>query len=351
MEEDPQVPVALRSQVSMIRRNVELEARLIDDLLDSNRIAAGKVELNLELVDAHVLLRRAAEVCQSDLDSKRQQLVWDLSAPDHFVRGDVVRLQQVFWNLIRNAVKFTPAGGRITVRTEESRASTDSGAQMLTISVTDTGIGIDPEVLPRLFQSFEQGGRDITRQFGGLGLGLAISKALVDLHGGTISAHSPGRTLGATFTVITVSLAALPAPAASVATRPPRPRSATGTPGLRILLVEDHIDTQRATARFLRSLGHNVHGAGCAADARKAAAGEVFDLVISDLGLPDGSGLDLMRMLKTECHLRGIALSGYGMEEDIRNSRDAGFDYHLTKPVPAQQLEAVLQQMASQVEE
>jgi signal transduction histidine kinase/CheY-like chemotaxis protein len=355
MAGDDRVPDEIRSVLRMVRRNVELEARLIDDLLDLTRISRGKLDLDLRETDVHSLLYHAWDVCRADAAAKNLRVQLTASAPRCFVRGDATRLQQVLWNLVRNAVKFTPDGGAITIR------SSNDDRQRIVIEVIDTGIGIDPGLLPRIFKAFEQGGHDVTRNYGGLGLGLAISKALIDLHGGTLAAHSDGPGAGAAFTV---TLDTVDAPVIAVPSHPPAPAS-DGQPPLRILLVEDHADTRKATARLLRLLGHDVATADCVAagleaaesraEAANAAGGEQsnplrpFDLIISDLGLPDGSGHDLMRQLKRRfghAGLRGIALSGYGMDSDLRTSTESGFDAHLVKPVPLEQLEAAVRQVA-----
>ena len=334
LENDAALPAEVREELSMVRRNVELEARLIDDLLDLTRVSRGKLELNCEPVDAHALLREAVQTCcGSDINNKRLDMDVDLSAPRSTVSADAGRLQQVFWNLIKNAVKFTPSGGRISV-------STANGAEdELVIKIEDNGIGIDGDVLPRIFDAFEQGGRDVTRHFGGLGLGLAISKALVELHNGRLAAVSAGLGKGATFTIVLKTTGAVE-------------RSLVGdgdvtTPrvGLRILLVEDHETTARVLGRLLRENDYQVQTANTLTDARDMARNNEFDLLISDLGLPDGSGLDLMRELAAQSHLKGIALSGYGMDEDIRRSRDVGFATHLTKPVDFRKLQAAISQV------
>ena len=243
-------------------------------------------------------------------------------AAPYWIEADAPRLQQVFWNLLKNAVKFTPHGGTIGIRCRPDQGH-------VVIEVSDSGIGIEPEALPRIFNAFEQAERSITRQFGGLGLGLTISKALVEMHGGTIEARSEGRHKGATFR-IRLPLAApvghpeAPAPALPRA-RPVRP--------LRILLVEDHGVSANMLRLVLAADGHEVAMAGDLATAMDLADRQAFDLLISDLGLPDGSGHDLMRRLRQRGHtLPGIALSGYGQEEDIQRSREAGFAAHLTKP-------------------
>ncbi|MCA1658895.1 MAG: GAF domain-containing sensor histidine kinase, partial [Verrucomicrobiaceae bacterium] len=189
LEQEENLPEATRASLQMIRRNVELEARLIDDLLDLTRISKGKVQLSLEVVDAHSLLRNALEICQADIDQKNLSLRTDFSAEKVWLEADPARLQQIFWNLIKNAVKFTPEGGRLGI-------STGNENGQFRVEVSDNGMGIDAETLPKIFNAFEQGERT---RLGGLGLGLAISKALVETHHGELTAASPGRDQGATF--------------------------------------------------------------------------------------------------------------------------------------------------------
>src|SRR6185369_12030125 len=195
LEHKEGLPEDVREALAMIRRNVELEARLIDDLLDLTGITRGKLDLAFETVDVHQALREVLEICDRDLQAKRIAVTTELHAHRICVRADPARLQQVLWNVVKNAVKFSPEEGRILLRTSDGPGGT------VEIAVTDSGIGIDPDVLPRIFDAFEQGSRDVTRMFGGLGLGLAISKALVDLHGGSLRAKSDGRGLGATFSL------------------------------------------------------------------------------------------------------------------------------------------------------
>ena len=189
--------------LEVIRRNVELEARLIDDLLDVTRIAKGKLQLTLEIVDVHEILRRAYEICRQDIERKSIETRLELNASDVYVEGDPARLQQIFWNLIKNSVKFTPANGCVKI------ATSNAGADRIEIRVTDTGIGIESDKIDKIFNAFEQGQSSITRRFGGLGLGLAISKAMVDAHRGKIRVESPGKDKGATFIV---ELKTVPAP-------------------------------------------------------------------------------------------------------------------------------------------
>ena len=335
LEGDPALPENMRHELQLLRRNVELEARLIDDLLDITRIARGKVELKLDVVDVHAVLAAAIDICRSDMLGKNIELRQDLQAGESHVNGDAVRIQQILWNLIRNAVKFTPERGQIIVRSHNEEGQ-------LRVSISDTGIGIDGNAIGRIFTPFEQADRFITRQFGGLGLGLTISKRLTELHDGTLVAQSEGRDRGSTFIL---TLPALKAPSGRDGSLSASASDAESLRRLNILLVEDHDDTRRSMARLL-GRKHHVHAAGSIALALEAAAREPFDLVISDLGLPDGSGLDLMRELRTRYGLRGICLSGFGMEEDLARSADAGFLHHLTKPVDLYKLEATIDRFA-----
>jgi PAS domain S-box-containing protein len=195
LQADPNLPPKVKSVMEMIQRNIQLESRLIEDLLDLSRITHNKVELQLADIDLHEVVQNAVDVCRSDIDGKGQHLVLELDARHHHVRGDQARLQQVFWNLLKNAAKFTPTGGRLSVQSYNFKST-------VRIEVTDSGMGIDKHLLPKIFTPFEQGGGpSFSAQFGGLGLGLAISKATVDAHGGRLSAHSEGKNSGAVFTV------------------------------------------------------------------------------------------------------------------------------------------------------
>jgi PAS domain S-box-containing protein len=329
MESHPELPADLREDVATIRRNVELESRLISDLLDLTRVAQGKLQLEEQQVDLHLVVRSAVEICRREQSAR---LAVELGAARHTVVGDATRLQQVLWNLVNNAQKFTPPDGVITVR------SSDAGPGRVRVEVSDTGAGIDPSVLPRLFNAFEQGEARVSRQQAGLGLGLTISKKLAEAHGGTITAFSEGRGRGATFTVELPVVDAL-APQA----KPPRPaRLPAAERSMKVLLVEDHEPTLKVLSKLLGMMGHRVTGAASVAEAAAAADRDGFDLIISDLGLPDGSGLDVMRQLKDRYSGRAIALTGYGMESDVEATRNAGFALHLTKPVDMASLEAAI---------
>lgn len=338
LERDAQIPDEIREQLHLIRRNVELEARLIDDLLDLTRIIQGKLELNVEAVDAHAKIRYVVEICRSDIEAKNLNLALELGASKPGLHADAARLQQVIWNLLKNAAKFTPEGGRITIATE------DAGADQLRIRVSDTGVGLAPESLQRIFEAFEQGGRGVTRRFGGLGLGLAIARSLVEAHGGTITAQSAGLGRGATFTVLLPGATTL---AEVVAEQSSKPEAINHGKPLRILLVEDHEDTARQLSRLLQLSGYQVTVAGTVEAALAASSSSSpFDLLLSDMGLPDGSGIDLIRRLGP---VPAIALTGYGMEADVKQSREAGFLAHLTKPIDPNRLEATIRQVSEQI--
>lgn len=330
----PDLPPHLREEVTAIRRNVQFEARLIDDLLDLTRITRGKLQLRPEAVDAHRLVQNALTIVRDDIARKELDVVTDLAAPEHHIWADPIRIQQVFWNLLNNAVKFTPAKGRIAIRTANDGDS-------FSFEITDTGIGIEPEHQSRIFNAFEQGEISTIRQFGGLGLGLAISERLLKLHGGNISVQSEGKGRGARFTA-TVDLLREPiGPSLQATTVDPAPERS-----LRLLVVDDHGDTRRILSRLLGKCGHEVFTADGGRSALELIDTERFDALVSDIGLPDISGYELVREAKRRQPMQGIALSGFGMEEDVRRSLEAGFDYHLTKPVEFQELRALLQKIA-----
>ncbi|HEX8555422.1 MAG TPA: ATP-binding protein, partial [Sphingomonas sp.] len=332
MLDDPKLSPDVRDDIAMVKRNVELESKLIDDLLDLTRITRGKLELHPEAVDVHALIDNAIKTCcESDLYRKRLHLSTDFRATSPCVWGDSARLSQVFWNLIKNAVKFTPLDGHITVRT------TNEPDGSLVASVIDTGIGIAPESIGRIFDAFEQADRSITRQFGGLGLGLAICRAIVSQHGGTLSVRSDGKGRGATFSVRLASVAE-PRATANGSDAPKE----NGEQGLCVLLVEDHDSTARVMARLLRAMDYHVAVANDIATAKRLVDSDRFDVIISDLGLPDGTGLDLIRHVRRTSRVPAIAVSGYGMEDDVRQSRDAGFEMHLTKPIDLSKLQSAI---------
>ena len=334
-------PGSNRKALEVIRRNVELEARLIDDLLDVTRIAKGKLQLSFEVVCVPEILQRAYEICQEDILSKNLNVDFQLHAKHVHIRGDPARLQQVFWNLIKNGVKFTPENGRIIIQT----LNPDPGE--IEIRISDTGIGIGPEKIDKVFNAFEQGQSSITRRFGGLGLGLAISKAMVEAHNGKISVESAGKDLGATFAI---RLKTVPAPAAGDdgvdGQRPvPARKSPAKVTARHLLVVDDHHDTCLGMKMMLERRGYHITLAHSAEQALEKAGQAKFDLLISDIGLPDRGGYELMHELQESSGLRGIALTGFGTEHDVNRARDAGFSEHLTKPINFERLEEAIQSL------
>jgi signal transduction histidine kinase len=329
----------LRQPLEVIRRNVELEARLIDDLLDVTRIAKGKLQLAFEVTSIHETLQRAYEICFEDIRQKNLQFEFRLHASHNYVNGDPARLQQVFWNLIKNGVKFTPSGGRIIVQTS------NPDPDHIEIRTIDSGIGIEQSKIEKIFNAFEQGQTSITRRFGGLGLGLAISKAMVRAHGGIIKVESDGLGQGAVFSVI---LNTVPAPVETPSTKAPVPAPNDRIPlegRGHLLVVDDHHDTCIGMKMLLERRGYRITLAHTAGQAIEQAQQQEFDLLISDIGLPDRSGYDLMRELRAKKSMRGIALSGYGMENDITKARAAGFSEHLTKPINFDRLDEAIRNL------
>jgi PAS domain S-box-containing protein len=342
---DPALPGDVRSNFKMIADNILLQARLIDDLLDLGRIIHGKIALERRTLDLHAIVRDAAATIRDEMAAKGIHLGFSLPGPAPLVDGDPVRLRQVFWNLLKNAVKFTPAGGGI-----EISAPAAPPAGEAEIRIRDTGIGMGADELARIFHPFVQGRHTNENRpdaYGGLGLGLAISRMLVECHGGTITAESPGPDRGSTLIVrlprgAPVGAAAgTPAPDHGPKGRSPRPRA--DRPAPRVLFVEDNEPTRSMLTRLLQRRGYEVQAASTVEEALQNAAQADFDVLISDLGLPDGDGCQLMGELRGHRPaLPGIAISGFGMDCDLNRSRAAGFEEHLTKPITIDSLERAL---------
>jgi len=340
LDEHAEASPSLRETLQIIRRNVQLEARLIDDLLDLARIRNGKLQLQLQQADAHELLRHALEICQPEMTAGRLRVETRLKARHTILQADPARLQQIFWNLISNAVKFTPEGGTITITTSD-----DEPAHTLRVEVSDTGVGIESSKLARIFDAFEQASQQAPA---GLGLGLAICKALAEFHGGAISAKSGGLGQGSTFIVTVPALEGT-----RVDVQTDRPATSSGPPmPLRLLVVEDHHDTAMTLLRLLKRRGYEVQSAESYNGALAAAKGYNFDVLVTDIGLPDGNGIDLFKELRAKLdgvEIKGIALSGFGMDDDIARSQAAGFSEHLTKPVDFALLQRSLTRLASEM--
>jgi two-component system, chemotaxis family, CheB/CheR fusion protein len=343
------LPDGLRRLADTIVRNIEVEARLIDDLLDVARINRHRLDLRLEVLDVHDVLLEAAEICRHAVDAGQITFQMHLGATAHHVRGDRERLRQVFWNLLNNAIKFTDAGGRVIL------ASVEASEGLIRIIVRDTGAGMSAEVLGRLFAPFEHApdGRASRR---GLGLGLAICSGIVQAHEGRIWATSDGPGCGSQIAVelrtveVPLQDAHVESPVrdrldgAAPATAHAASTESTEARPLRVLLVEDDADTREMLSMFLAEYGYRVEVAASVFAAIRRLE-EPWDILVSDIGLPDGTGLDVARRARDAVRppARLVALTGYGTGDDVNATREAGFDRHVVKPVD---LDALLEALA-----
>jgi PAS domain S-box-containing protein len=316
---------ALDWSTDVVQRQVKHLARLLDDLLDVSRISRGKIQLREEVVDAALIINSAVETVRPLIDGRKHELTVSFRAGPLRVKADPVRLEQVVVNLLTNAARYTPPGGRVWLTAERDGAD-------VVIEVRDTGVGIPPEHLPQMFELFTQGHHTLARTEGGLGIGLTLVKNLVEMHGGTVVASSEGEGQGSQFAV---RLPAVEAPPAEPA---PAPQAAdrTAARASRILVVDDNADSARGLARLLKLLGHEVRTAHDGPAAVAAARAECPDVVLLDIGLPGMDGYEVARQLReTQNGHRPviIGVSGYGQEDDRRRAREAGFDHHLVKPI------------------
>jgi signal transduction histidine kinase/ActR/RegA family two-component response regulator len=333
----------VRLGVEAIQRSAKAQAQLIEDLLDVSRIAAGKMRIEVRPVDLAEVIRSAVDVVQPAADAKNIRLQSVLDTKTAPVSGDADRLQQVVWNLLANAVKFTPRGGRVTVVLERVNSHAE-------IAVSDTGQGIAADLLPNLFERFRQGDATTTRGSTGLGLGLAIARHIVEAHGGTVHAESPGPGKGSVFTV-TLPLVLIPRAAGEVqrghptaATIPPQDQPVLD--GLRVLVVDDEADSNEAIRVLLSSCGAEVRPATSAAQALEILGQWTPHLLVSDIGMPREDGCALIAKVRAledgRKHIHAIALTAHASVEDRVRVLSAGFQMHLPKPVePAELLAAV----------
>jgi PAS domain S-box-containing protein len=329
----------LQPFVEIIQRNVELEVRLINDLLDLTRLSKGKFQLQLKTIDVHKLLREVVTTYREVLSSRGLSIDLSLTATRHYIQGDPARLDQVFWNLIQNSMKFTPKGGSIAIRTSDAE-------DRIVIEVSDTGIGIEPDLLKKIFEAFEQGNK-VPGYLSGLGLGLTVSKELVEAHRGTIRAASEGNMRGATFTVELPTIAV----ASTRDTVTAKPNNLTGRPDTQkhtILLVDDQADTSATLGLLLTRRGYHVESARSISEAIESVKAMPFDLVISDIMLPDGTGIEMLPKLRAIRDVPALALSGLADEEDVRRSLEAGFHAHIAKPFNFQHLLDSIEQVVTE---
>lgn len=332
----------VRRAAEVITRNTSLQSRLIDELLDMNRILMGKVRLDVQMVDLCTIINASIDSIGPTAESKHIKVRSLLDPRAGTVRGDPVRLQQIVWNLLTNAIKFTPANGTVEIFLERVNSHVE-------LSVVDTGVGIPSDFLPRVFERFSQVDSSSTRRHGGLGLGLAIVKHLVELHGGTVVAKSAGTNKGATFRVI------LPFPASvqrGTADVHPHAQSAylswnaPDLSGRRILVVDDDRDASDLVCRILADTGAETIPAHSAEQALALLGARVFDALVSDIGMPDVDGFELIQRIRGQegafSQIPAIALTAFGRSEDRRNAMVAGFDVFLSKPIDATELVATV---------
>jgi PAS domain S-box-containing protein len=322
--------------LAVIERNARAQTRLIEDMLDVSRIVAGKLVLNLETISVPAVVGAALDAVRPAATQKEIRLREETAVDVRPIHGDAQRLQQAIGNLLSNAIKFTPRGGAVTTRLRQLRDSVE-------VTVSDTGVGIRDEVLPFVFDRFRQADSSTTRSHGGLGLGLAIVRHVVELHGGTASAESAGEDRGATFRV------ELPSRAGALETTPQEfdePGEQESAPVLRgrlVLVVEDHDDARQLIAATLESVGATVFAAGSVREAIQLFERSRPDVVIADIGLPEEDGYTLLRRIRRLAADRGrqvpaIALTAYARAEDREQALAAGYQHHVTKPVDPQTL-------------
>lgn len=319
--------------LEIIERNARAQARLIDDLLDVSRIITGNLQLDLRALDLASVVEAVAESMRPSALAKGVALNLELTNGARPIHGDAGRLRQIIWNLLLNAIKFTPRGGSVSVGVDHVESSTR-------LRVSDTGEGISPEFLPFVFDRFRQEEGSIARKHGGLGLGLAVARHLVELHGGKIGAESKGHGCGATFTVELPWAAESAAVAEESETRR---ASNTNNPkqltGLRVLVVEDDDDSRSLVTMMLTRQGANVTAAASTADALRAFAEGSPDVLVSDIGMPDEDGFELIRQLRERTStIPAIALTGYATARDRERTLSAGYQTHLAKPIEPNEL-------------
>jgi PAS domain S-box-containing protein len=341
-------PVASLRAIEVIRRNAQMQVRMVDDLLDVSRIITGKLRLSVQPVDLATTLIALVDGLRPAADAKEIRLQLQLDSPAGQVSGDPDRLQQVAWNLISNAIKFTPKGGRVIISMKRVESHVE-------VTVSDTGQGIAPEFLPHVFDRFRQADATTTRAFGGLGLGLAIVRQVVELHGGTVRVESEGEGLGSTFTISLPLMAVRSAISDTDSAQPEFKSPDFECPpelnGLRVLIVDDEADTCEMLQVILEGCGTQVKTASSAAAALKAVAEEVFDALIIDIGMPDEDGYSLIAKVRALGKERGgkvpaAALTAYVGEKDRIRVVQSGFQIHVPKPISPRDFVAVVASLA-----
>ncbi len=352
----PKASEEITEGLIVIERNARAQTQIIEDLLDMSRIISGKVRLDVQQMDLADVVKAAIETVKPAATTKEIRLQSVLDPLAHPVSGDPNRLQQVFWNLLSNSVKFTPKGGRVQIRLERVNSHVE-------VSITDTGQGIATEFLPFVFDRFRQADASTTRRFGGLGLGLSIVKQLVELHGGSVRVNSPGVGKGATFAVALPLTVIHPEPETLTERRHPKTRVLNVAPdacveisGVKVLVVDDEPDSRALVKRLLEECDAVVSTAASASEALKCVQQQPFDVLISDIGMPNEDGYALIKQVRALASEKGgslpaLALTAYARSEDRVKSVVAGFQMHLAKPVEPGELIAMVASLAGQKSE
>ncbi len=343
-------PADLLKGIETIERNARIQTQLIEDLLDMSRITSGTLRLDPRIIRPADFVDAAIGTVQPSADARGIHLETSIDSQAGPIFGDTGRLQQVVWNLLSNAIKFTPAGGRVHLAVERANAH-------VRLTITDTGVGIDPAFIPYLFERFRQADASTTRAYGGLGLGLSIVKRLIELHGGTVEVRSPGQGQGTTVTV-ELPRAAGSQMADSIRTEPARARVAPGTSelaGLTVLVVDDQQDARDLMRRVLEDVGAEVVTAQSASEAVALVEGRKPDVMVTDIGMPDADGFQLLRWVRLLGADRGgkvpaIALTAFGRTEDRTRALRAGFAVHVAKPLDPAELVATIASVAGRVD-
>lgn len=341
----PPDPQALTRVQAMMERQLTQMVRLVDDLLDVNRIGRGKLDLRKETIDVATAIDSAVETCRPLVEAESQELVVRQAPEPVLVDADLTRLSQVFANLLNNAVKYTEPGGRIGISAECERGEA-------VIRVRDSGIGIPNETLPTIFDMFRQGDKSIERAHGGLGIGLTLVRRIVEMHGGSVAAQSPPAPRpnddawpAAKGTEFIVRLPRAAAPAEARTTDETAPARRTPATRLRVLIADDNVDAAESLADLLTDMGNEIRVAHDGAEAVKEASAFRPDVLLLDIGMPNLNGYDVARKIREQPWARRallVAVTGWGQPEDRRRSAEAGFDHHLVKPIEIDAIEKVL---------
>jgi signal transduction histidine kinase/ActR/RegA family two-component response regulator len=336
-------PEIVQRAAEVIERNTALQTRMVEDLLDAQRAMNGKLQLNPRLIDMQEICRNVVELAAPAAQAKGIRVQIGRGLPC-VVWGDPDRLQQIVWNVVTNAIKFTPDGGQVHV-------AVGRGERRIVVEVRDSGIGIEPELLPHVFDPFRQGDSSTTRSHGGLGLGLAITRQLVELHGGTVRAESPGRDHGTTITIELPIPALLEEPASWPALRAGSDHDAPSLQGLSVLVVDDEQDAGEAVRRLLEMHGASVSVERSARDALARLERESPDVLISDIAMPGMDGFDLIQQLRASpsqaSNVPAAALTAFSGPEVEEKARRAGFQTFVPKPVAPEDLASTVAKLAA----